>query len=130
MEFSVFCSIFNLIFIGPIASYYHLFWQLLVFFPTFVPNPPSLTLLDVWIIFLLILIKQVSKLLAVIYVLSSTSKLFSLSSSSKVLSESHWASFFHQASLGTHLNYKFLSNMSWRFKAQDIVDTEVCLLSS
>lgn len=71
-----------------------------------------------------ILFQKVSKLLAVIYVLSSTSKLFSLSSSSKVLSESHWASFFHQASLGTHLNYKFLSNMSWRFKAQDIVDTE------
>ncbi|KAL5787518.1 hypothetical protein ACOSP7_004467 [Xanthoceras sorbifolium] len=71
-----------------------------------------------------ILFQKVSRLLAAMYILSASSKLFSLSSSCKVLSESHWASFFHQASLGTHLNYQFLSNMSWRFKAQQLLDSE------
>ncbi|KAJ4717002.1 putative Separase [Melia azedarach] len=71
-----------------------------------------------------ILFQKVSRLLAVMYILSSTSKHFSLSSSSKELSESHWASFFHQASLGTHLSYQFLSNMSRRCKAQDLLYPE------
>ncbi|XP_031277684.1 separase [Pistacia vera] len=71
-----------------------------------------------------ILFQKVSRLLAVVFIFSSSSKLFSLSSSCKVLSESHWASFFHQASLGTHLNYQFLSNISCRYKGQLLLDVE------
>ncbi|KAJ0007712.1 hypothetical protein Pint_29731 [Pistacia integerrima] len=71
-----------------------------------------------------ILFQKVSRLLAVVFILSSSSKLFSLSSSCKVLSESHWASFFHQASLGSHLNYQFLSNISCRYKGQLLLDVE------
>ncbi|XP_044490537.1 separase-like isoform X4 [Mangifera indica] len=71
-----------------------------------------------------ILFQKVSRLLAVVFILSSSSKLFSLSSSCKVLSEGHWASFFHQASLGTHLNCQFLSNMTWRYKGQHLLDAE------
>ncbi|KAK2664690.1 hypothetical protein Ddye_003264 [Dipteronia dyeriana] len=70
-----------------------------------------------------VLFQKVSRLLAAMYMLSASSNPFSLSSSCKVLSESHWASFFHQASLGTHLNYQFLSNMSG-FNSQQLLDSE------
>ncbi|KAK0589698.1 hypothetical protein LWI29_017484 [Acer saccharum] len=70
-----------------------------------------------------VLFQKVSRLLAAMYILSASSNLFSLSSSCKVLSESHWASFFHQASLGTDLNYQFLSNMSG-FNSPHRLDSE------
>ncbi|KAK4846024.1 hypothetical protein QYF36_012189 [Acer negundo] len=70
-----------------------------------------------------VLFQKVSRLLAAMYILSASSNLFSLSSSCKILSESHWASFFHQASLGTHLNYQFLSNMSG-FNSPQRLDSE------
>lgn len=74
--------------------------------------------------------QQVSKLLATIYVLSASTEFFPLSPSCKALSENHWASYFHQASLGTHLNYQFFSNMIGRCKVQHPVDAEVCSQAS
>jgi Ca2+-dependent lipid-binding protein len=50
-----------------------------------------------------------------------------LSNYSKVLSESHWASFFHQASLGNNLNCQFLSNTTLKHKAQNFADDQVDL---
>uniref|UniRef100_A0A2N9IGR6 separase n=1 Tax=Fagus sylvatica TaxID=28930 RepID=A0A2N9IGR6_FAGSY len=71
-----------------------------------------------------ILFQKVSKLLATIYVLSASTELFPLSSSCEALFENHWASYFHQASLGTHLNYQLFSNMVGRCKVQHVVDAE------
>lgn len=73
--------------------------------------------------------EQVSRLIAVVFLLSSSSELFSLTSSCKVLSENYWASYFHQASLGTHLNYQFLTTNSGTAKLQSLVDSQVCLYS-
>ncbi|CAI0375640.1 unnamed protein product [Linum tenue] len=70
------------------------------------------------------LLKKVSRLLCAIYILSPSKGLFSLSSSSKVLSESHWASYFHQASLGTHLNYQFLLNKTQENKRRHAMDEQ------
>lgn len=69
-------------------------------------------------------LQKVSRLLSAIFVLSSSSKTFSLSNYSKVLSESHWASFFHQASLGNNLNCQFLSNTTLKHKAQNFADDQ------
>ena len=73
-------------------------------------------------------IQQVSRLLAAIYVLSASSEPFSLPPSScKALSECHWASYFHHASLGTHLNHQFFSNMAGKLKAQNLLNVEVSM---
>ncbi|PPD67278.1 hypothetical protein GOBAR_DD35847 [Gossypium barbadense] len=64
----------------------------------------------------------VSRLLSAIYLLSATSEHFALPSC-KALSESHWASYFHQASLGTHLNNQFFPSTSGRSNAQRFVDS-------
>ncbi|CAI0439202.1 unnamed protein product [Linum tenue] len=70
------------------------------------------------------LLKKVSRLLCAIYILSPSKGLFSFPSSSKVLSESHWASYFHQASLGTHLNYQFLLNKTQQNKHHHTMDEQ------
>ncbi|KAL8218762.1 hypothetical protein R6Q57_022135 [Mikania cordata] len=57
------------------------------------------------------LFRKVSQLLAVLYALSPSSKAFSMLTSSNSLSESQWASYFHQASLGTHVNYQLFSRL-------------------
>lgn len=64
----------------------------------------------------LMILWQVSKLLALMCVVSSISKQFSLLSFSRVLSENYWSSYFHQASIGTHLTHQFLSHPSGRSK--------------
>ncbi|CAN1228737.1 ESP1 [Linum grandiflorum] len=64
------------------------------------------------------LLKKVSRLLSTIYIISASRGLFSLPLCNKVLSESHWASYFHQASLGTHLNYQF----SQKIKPYGVMD--------
>ncbi|KAJ6704493.1 hypothetical protein OIU85_030317 [Salix viminalis] len=69
-------------------------------------------------------LQKVSRLLSAIFVLSSSSKTFSLPNFSKVLSESHWASFFHQASLGNNLNYQFLSNTTLKRRTQNFADDQ------
>ncbi|XP_011008695.1 PREDICTED: separase [Populus euphratica] len=69
-------------------------------------------------------LQKVSRLLSAIFVLSSSSKTFSLSNYSKVISESHWASFFHQASLGNNLNFQFLSNTTLKHKARNFADDQ------
>ncbi|XP_054803798.1 separase isoform X2 [Prosopis cineraria] len=73
-----------------------------------------------------VLFQKVSRLLAVIYIVSASSEQFSLSSFSKALGENYWASYFHQASIGTHLAYQFCSNLSGRCKVvQPFVDAEI-----
>ena len=64
-------------------------------------------------------------MLAVIFLLSATGELGSLSSSCKALSENQWASFFHQASVGTHLNYQFFTSHDWISKVTDLSDAKV-----
>ncbi|KAK9290720.1 hypothetical protein L1049_008894 [Liquidambar formosana] len=78
-----------------------------------------------------VLFQKVSRLLAAIYVLSASSEPFSLClSSCKVLSESHWASFFHQASIGTHLNHQLFSSMAGKPVAHNLIDVEGSSVSS
>lgn len=43
------------------------------------------------------------------------------------MSEGQWASFFHQASIGTHLNQHFFSFPLKKQKAEHDVDYEVCV---
>ncbi|XP_061337166.1 separase [Gastrolobium bilobum] len=69
-----------------------------------------------------VIFQKVSKLLAVMYVVSASSEQFSLSSFSKALGENYWSSYFHQASIGTHLTYQFLSHLTGRCKVQLLVD--------
>ncbi|XVF12418.1 hypothetical protein REPUB_Repub08aG0116600 [Reevesia pubescens] len=69
----------------------------------------------------------VSRLLSAIYLLSATNVHFALPSCI-ALSESHWASYFHQASLGTHLNYQFFPSTCGRSNAQHFVDFGIGLL--
>ncbi|XP_020532873.1 separase isoform X2 [Jatropha curcas] len=76
-----------------------------------------------------LLFQKVSRLLSVIYVLSSSSELFSLPSCGKVLSESHWASYFHQASLGTHLTYQFFTSITGKHKAERLIANQALLNS-
>ncbi|CAN1164546.1 ESP1 [Linum perenne] len=70
------------------------------------------------------LLKKVSTLLSAIYIISPSKGLFSLPSCNKVLSESHWASYFHQASLGTHLNYQFFLNKTKKIKLCRVTDEQ------
>lgn len=64
-----------------------------------------------------------------IYIVSASDEKFSLSSFSKALDENHWASYFHQASIGTHLSYQFFSNLSGRCKVvQPSINAEVRLM--
>ncbi|XP_057978228.1 separase isoform X2 [Malania oleifera] len=70
-----------------------------------------------------ILFQKVSRLLLVIILYSTSYEPSSLSlSSCKSLSEAHWASYFHQASIGTHLNYQLLSSFAGKHKAQTPMD--------
>ncbi|XP_012569077.1 separase isoform X2 [Cicer arietinum] len=63
-----------------------------------------------------IVFQKVSKLLAVMYVVSSLSEQFSLPFVGKVFDANYWSSYFHQASIGTHLNYQFLSHLTGKCK--------------
>lgn len=76
---------------------------------------------------MIMILQQVSKLLAVMYVVSASSEQFSLSSFSKALGENYWASYFHQASIGTHLTYRFLSHLTRSCKVQPLVVAEAYL---
>jgi separase len=71
-----------------------------------------------------ILFQKVSRLLASLYLLSSSNSEFTFESDGNELSASHWVSFFHQASLGTHLSYHFISNLSQKHKSQCLSDKE------
>ncbi|RID78478.1 hypothetical protein BRARA_A01307 [Brassica rapa] len=55
-----------------------------------------------------IVFQKVSRLLASLYMLSSSSDEFSFECDGKELSASHWVSYFHQASLGTHIRVEAL----------------------
>ncbi|KAK4739682.1 hypothetical protein R3W88_003379 [Solanum pinnatisectum] len=70
-----------------------------------------------------LLSQKFSRLLAAVYVLSTSVKSFSIAPS-KAISESQWASFFHQASIGTHLNQHFFSFPLKKQKAEHDVDYE------
>ncbi|KAL6517690.1 hypothetical protein OROMI_033391 [Orobanche minor] len=69
-----------------------------------------------------LLFQKISKLLAAIYVLSISLKEFSISPQEEG-SESLLASFFHQASLGTHLNQQIISSTMQKRKTH-ITDSE------
>lgn len=69
-------------------------------------------------------LQQVSRLLAAVYVLSTSVKTFALPSS-KVISESHWASFFHQASIGAHFNLQLFSTLMKHQNGLNLLDSEV-----
>uniref|UniRef100_A0A7N0RG04 separase n=1 Tax=Kalanchoe fedtschenkoi TaxID=63787 RepID=A0A7N0RG04_KALFE len=72
------------------------------------------------------LFEKVSRLLASLHVLAASTELFSLSTSSmKALSDSHWAVYFHQASIGTHLNYQLLSSWVGKSVSENPVDNKV-----
>ncbi|XP_070034034.1 separase isoform X2 [Nicotiana tomentosiformis] len=70
-----------------------------------------------------LLSQKISRLLAAVYVLSTSDKSFSIPPS-KAISESQWASFFHQASIGTRLNQHFFSCPLKKQKAEHVVDYE------
>ncbi|XP_042511471.1 separase isoform X2 [Macadamia integrifolia] len=71
------------------------------------------------------LFQKVSRLLAAIFLLSTSPGFGSLPICiSDTLSVSHWAAYFHQASLGTHLNHQFFSSKSGKSKTQDSTDFE------
>ncbi|KAJ7968102.1 separase [Quillaja saponaria] len=71
-----------------------------------------------------ILFQKVSRLLAALYILSASSSRFSLSSNSKELSENYWASYFHQASIGTHLSYQLFAHLTERCKVHTVAEAE------
>ncbi|EOA19088.1 hypothetical protein CARUB_v10007755mg [Capsella rubella] len=71
-----------------------------------------------------VLFQKVSRLLASLYLLSSSSAEFSFEYDGNELSASHWVSFFHQASLGTHISYHFISNLSRKHKSRCFSDKE------
>ncbi|XP_010448796.1 PREDICTED: separase isoform X2 [Camelina sativa] len=71
-----------------------------------------------------ILFQKVSRLLASLYLLSSSSAEFSFEYDGNELSASHWVSFFHQASLGTHISYHFISSLSGKHKSRCLSDKE------
>lgn len=61
--------------------------------------------------------------------LSTSLKQFSLSSNEDG-HESRWASFFHQASLGTQLNQQFLFGIMNKKQSQSARDSEVLILEN
>ncbi|KAK8567876.1 hypothetical protein V6N12_006446 [Hibiscus sabdariffa] len=75
-----------------------------------------------WLKLAFVLSQEVSRLLSAVYLLSATNEHFTLPSC-KAPSEGQWASYFHQASIGTHLNNQFFPNTSGRSNAQRFVDS-------
>ncbi|XP_021774969.1 separase-like isoform X2 [Chenopodium quinoa] len=73
-----------------------------------------------------LLFQKVSRLLALVYVVSSSKKNFSSLISCKVLSESYWAAYFHQASVGSHHDLQLLSAISLKHKSQLVSKNEGC----
>ena len=71
--------------------------------------------------------QQVSRLLTVLYMLSTSVEAFSMSPDEAV-SQSHWATFFHQASIGSHFNQQLLSSMMRKPKVEGMMGLEVCVL--
>lgn len=67
---------------------------------------------------------QVSRLLTVLHVLSTSVTAFSLSSET-ALSDSHWAAFFHQASIGNNVNQLLFSCLMQKGKEKDTRDNQV-----
>ncbi|KAL5564053.1 hypothetical protein UlMin_033800 [Ulmus minor] len=77
-----------------------------------------------------VLFQKVSRLLAVVFVLSASNVLCSLASFCGKFSAIHWASYFHQASLGTHLNYQFFTINEWRYKVHLVDAKDACIAGS
>lgn len=89
-------------------------WLIWLIFWKFLLQFNVLTTMNFYIPFVWLwpsMMSQVSQLLAVLYTLSPSNEAFYMLSSSSSLSESQWASYFHQASLGTHLNYQLFSRL-------------------
>ncbi|XP_027157654.1 separase [Coffea eugenioides] len=76
-----------------------------------------------------LLSQKVSRLLTVLYMLSTSVEAFSMSPDEAV-SQSHWATFFHQASIGSHFNQQLLSSMMRKPKVEGMMGLEDCSFSS
>nr|XP_043623197.1 separase [Erigeron canadensis] len=77
------------------------------------------------------LFQKVSRLLSILYTLAHLNETFStLLSSGNAPSECHWAAYFHQASLGTHLNYQLFSRFEKPGDPQTMNVDGSCLSSS
>ncbi|GER26714.1 separase [Striga asiatica] len=70
-----------------------------------------------------VLFQKISRLLATVYVLSTSLKQWSISPCDEGF-ESRLGSFFHQASLGTHLNQQIVYNIMQRKQTQVVADSE------
>ncbi|KAJ4962506.1 hypothetical protein NE237_022445 [Protea cynaroides] len=71
------------------------------------------------------LFQKISRLLAAIFLLSTSAEFCSMPICiGDTLSVSHWAAYFHQASLGTYLNHQFFSSKSGKSKPQDVIHFE------
>ncbi|KZV21176.1 separase-like [Dorcoceras hygrometricum] len=70
-----------------------------------------------------LLFQKVSRLLAIVYVLATSIKHCSLMPSEEGL-ESQWSSFFHQASLGSHLHQQVFSTAVRKQQSQTASDSE------
>lgn len=78
-----------------------------------------------------VLVQKVSRLLGVVFVLFSSTELFSQPGVlCKTLSKSHWASYFHQASIGTHVNHRVISSMIGKENVLDSSRVEDCGLTN
>lgn len=69
---------------------------------------------------------QVSRLLALIYVVSASREKNQFLISCNVLSENYWAAYFHQASVGTHHDLQLLSAISLKHGSQMVSKKKVC----
>ncbi|KNA25484.1 hypothetical protein SOVF_006490 [Spinacia oleracea] len=65
-----------------------------------------------------LLFQKVSRLLALIYVVSASREKNQFLISCNVLSENYWAAYFHQASVGTHHDLQLLSAISLKHGSQ------------
>lgn len=70
---------------------------------------------------------QVSRLLAAIFLVSISAESISLPlCTGKALSASHWAAYFHQASVGTYMHHQYLSSMKGKLKSGNSKASKVC----
>lgn len=75
----------------------------------------------------LCLLMQVSRLLSTIFVVSVSAESISLPlCTGKALSASHWAAYFHQASVGSYMHYQYLSSMKGNNESGNSKASKVC----
>lgn len=74
---------------------------------------------------------QVSRLLSTIFVVSVSAESISLPlCTGKALSASHWAAYFHQASVGSYMHYQYLSSVKGNNESGNSKVSKVCYQES